>query len=103
MPLGSAEALALAGRTGSGRSTLAAEASRLLGRRAAPTDVEMVRRAGKPIAAVFAEGGEAAFRALLHRRTHHPVAVGARSPPAVARRIVELAARPAPERLLGAG
>ncbi|HET9596716.1 MAG TPA: shikimate kinase [Anaeromyxobacteraceae bacterium] len=64
MPLGSAEALALAGMMGSGKTTVAAELARLLGRRVVSTDAEVVRRAGKPIAAVFAEDGEAAFRAL---------------------------------------
>jgi shikimate kinase len=64
MPLGSAEALALAGMMGSGKSTVADELGRLLRRRVVSTDAEVVRRAGKPIAAVFAEDGEAAFRAL---------------------------------------
>ena len=63
MPLGSAEALALAGMMGSGKSTVAAILGRLLGRRVVSTDAEIVRRAGKPIAAIFAEEGEAAFRA----------------------------------------
>jgi len=177
MPLGSAEALALAGMMGSGKSTVAAELGRLLGRRVVSTDAEVVRRAGKPIAALFAEDGEPAFRALeravvaslsgplvvdlgggafcdpagaarllgtarvvfldvpaeeaarrlaggpgagarplldrwrallsrrlpLYRRAHHTVEVGALSPPAVARRIVGLLARPAPERLLEGG
>ncbi|SRR6266536_2605899 len=64
MPLASAEALALAGMMGSGKSTVAAILGRLLGRRVVSTDAELVRRAGKPIAAVFAEDGEAAFRTL---------------------------------------
>lgn len=64
MPLGSAEALALAGMMGSGKSTVAAELGRLFRRRVVSTDAEVVRRAGKPIAAIFAEDGEAAFRAL---------------------------------------
>jgi shikimate kinase len=64
MPLGSAEALALTGMMGAGKSTVARELGRLLGRRVVSTDAEVVRRAGKPIAAVFAEDGEPAFRAL---------------------------------------
>ncbi len=64
MPLGSDEALALAGMMGSGKSTVAAELCLLLGRRVVSTDAEVVRRAGKPIAAIFAEDGEAAFRVL---------------------------------------
>jgi shikimate kinase len=173
MPLGSDEALALAGMMGSGKSTAAAELSRPLGRRVVSTDAEVVRRAGKPEAAVFGEHGEAAFRALeravvasltgplvdlagggfrdpasaarllatarvgfldvrpevaarriaaepgvgarpplgrwsgllarrlpLYRRAHHTVEVGALSPQAAARRIVELVTRREPERLL---
>jgi shikimate kinase len=64
MPLGSAEALALAGMMGSGKSTVAAALSRLLGRRVVGTDAEVERRAGKPIARIFAEDGEPAFREL---------------------------------------
>jgi shikimate kinase len=64
MPLGSGEALALAGMMGSGKSTVASVLGRLLGRRVVSSDAEIVRRAGKPIAAIFAEDGEAAFRAL---------------------------------------
>jgi shikimate kinase len=64
MPLGSAEALALAGMMGSGKSTVAAHLGLLLGRRVVCTDDEIVRRAGKPVARIFSEDGEPAFRAL---------------------------------------
>lgn len=64
MPLGSAETLALAGMMGSGKSTVAPLLARWLGRRLFRLDDEIVRRAGKPIAAVFAEDGEGRFRAL---------------------------------------
>ncbi len=64
MPLGSAELLALAGMMGSGKSAVARELSRLTGRAVISLDDEIVRRAGKPIAAIFAEEGEQAFRAL---------------------------------------
>jgi shikimate kinase len=64
MRLGSAEALALAGMMGSGKSTVAAHLARLLGRRVVSTDAEIVRRAGKPIERIFADDGEPAFRAL---------------------------------------
>jgi shikimate kinase len=64
MPLGSAETLALAGMMGSGKSTVADLLGRLLGRRVVHVDAGVVRAAGKPIARIFAEDGEAAFRAL---------------------------------------
>ncbi len=64
MPIGSAETLALAGMMGSGKSTVAAHLGRLLGRRVVSLDAEIARAAGKPIPAIFADDGEAAFRAL---------------------------------------
>jgi shikimate kinase len=64
MPLGPAETVSLAGMMGSGKSTVARELARLLGRRFVDTDVEVERRARRPVAAIFAERGEAAFRAL---------------------------------------
>jgi shikimate kinase len=64
MPLGSAETVSLAGMMGSGKSTAARELARLLGRRLVDTDAEVERRAGRPVAAIFEERGEAAFRAL---------------------------------------
>jgi shikimate kinase len=69
MPRASADplagrAVALTGMMGSGKSSVAAELGRLLGRRVVSTDAEVVARAGKPIARIFAEEGEPAFRAL---------------------------------------
>jgi shikimate kinase len=64
MPLGSAETLALAGMMGSGKSTVADVLGRLLGRRVVHVDAEIARAAGKPIAAIFSDDGEARFRAL---------------------------------------
>jgi shikimate kinase len=64
MPLGSAETLALAGMMGCGKSTVAPLLARWLGRRLFRLDDEIVARAGKPIAAVFADEGEGRFRAL---------------------------------------
>ncbi|ABS24425.1 shikimate kinase [Anaeromyxobacter sp. Fw109-5] len=64
MPLASAETLALAGMMGSGKSTVARHLGRLLGRRVVHLDEEIVRAAGKPIPAIFAEDGEPRFRAL---------------------------------------
>jgi len=64
MPLGSAETISLAGMMGSGKSTVARELARLLGRRLVDTDAEVERRARRPVAALFAERGEPHFRAL---------------------------------------
>jgi len=64
MPLGSAELLALTGMMGSGKSAVARELSRATGRTVISLDEEIARRAGKTIPAIFAEGGEPAFRAL---------------------------------------
>ncbi len=64
MPLGSAETVSLAGMMGSGKSTVARELARLLGRRFVDTDAEVERLARRPVAAIFSERGEAAFRAL---------------------------------------
>jgi shikimate kinase len=49
---------------GSGKSSVAARLGRMLVRRVVSTDAEVVRRAGKPIARIFAEDGEPAFRAM---------------------------------------
>jgi shikimate kinase len=67
MPLGSAETVALAGMMGSGKSTVAAHLGRLLRRRVVRLDDAIAVAAGKPIPAIFAEDGEAAFRALERR------------------------------------
>jgi shikimate kinase len=67
MPLGSAETLALAGMMGSGKSTVAAILGRLLRRRVVRLDDEIAHAAGKTVAAVFAEDGEPAFRAMERR------------------------------------
>ena len=64
MALGSAETVSLAGMMGSGKSTVARELARLLSRRVVDTDLEVERRAGRPVAAIFEERGEPAFRAL---------------------------------------
>jgi shikimate kinase len=64
MALGSAETVSLAGMMGSGKSTVARELARLLGRRLVDTDAEVERRAGRPVAAIFEQRGEPAFRDL---------------------------------------
>ena len=65
MPRGSVDRpVALTGMMGAGKSTVAAHLARLLGRGVVCSDAEVERRAGKPIARIFAEDGEPAFRAL---------------------------------------
>jgi shikimate kinase len=64
MPPGSAELVALAGMMGAGKSTVAREVGRLLGRRVVSLDAIVAARAGKTIPRIFAEDGEPAFRAL---------------------------------------
>jgi shikimate kinase len=64
MPLASGETLAVTGMMGSGKTSAARILGRLLGRRVIHLDDEIARGAGKPIPAIFAEDGEAHFRAL---------------------------------------
>jgi shikimate kinase / 3-dehydroquinate synthase len=52
---------------GAGKSTLAGRLAERLGWRAADSDAEIERQAGKPVARIFAEDGEAAFRELEER------------------------------------
>lgn len=67
MPLASTEALALAGMMGSGKSTVARRLGLLLGRRVVSTDERVEALARKPLARIFTEDGECAFRALERR------------------------------------
>jgi shikimate kinase len=84
MPPGSAEgparaaSLALCGMMGSGKSTVARILSRLTGLPLVSTDARVEALAGKPIARIFAEEGEPAFRARERQ------AVGMLRPPLVA-------------------
>ena len=64
MPLGSADVLSLTGMMGSGKSATARELSRLTGRRIYSVDAEVSRRAGKTVAEIFAQDGEARFREM---------------------------------------
>lgn len=56
--------IALIGMPGAGKSTVGAHMARLLSRPFADIDEAIPREAGKPIAAIFAEEGEDAFRAI---------------------------------------
>ena len=58
-----ASKLVIVGFMGAGKSTAAAAAARALGLAAVDLDAELERRLGKPIAQVFDEQGESAFRA----------------------------------------
>jgi shikimate kinase len=57
----------LCGAPGSGKSTIGRALARRLGRPFADVDQLVIERAGKPIAAIFADDGEPAFRALEAR------------------------------------
>ena len=61
MPL---QRIALIGYRGTGKTTVARQLAALLGWDWVDADVEVELRAGKSIAAIFADGGEAAFRDL---------------------------------------
>jgi shikimate kinase len=63
MPLGSGELLALTGMMGAGKSTVARLLAARLGRQVVSTDAMLEARFGKPVARIFAEDGEPAFRA----------------------------------------
>ena len=56
--------LYLVGFMGTGKSTVGRQVAQRLGMNAIDSDHEIERRAGMPIAQLFAEQGEAAFRAL---------------------------------------
>ena len=56
--------IVLIGMPGCGKSTVAAALQTHLGRRAVDADEEIVKEAGCSIPQIFAEGGEAAFRAI---------------------------------------
>lgn len=58
------ENIILVGMPGCGKSTIAALLSDKLGRKSVDADAEIVKLAGKPIPAIFAEDGEEKFRAL---------------------------------------
>jgi len=61
--------IVLIGMPGSGKSTVGAELARLTGRQAVDLDEEVVRQAGRSIPLIFAEAGEAGFRAMERAET----------------------------------
>lgn len=61
--------IVIIGMPGSGKSSVAELISRKTGRKFVNIDTEVVIRAGKPIPAIFAEDGEAAFRAIEREET----------------------------------
>ena len=63
---GEALNLILIGMPGSGKSRIGETLARRMGRPFVDLDDEIVKRAGKPIPEIFADDGEAAFRALEH-------------------------------------
>ncbi|MBN1661149.1 MAG: 3-dehydroquinate synthase [Anaerolineae bacterium] len=73
----------LTGFMGTGKTATGREVARQLGRRFVDVDAEIEARAGKPVARIFAEEGEAAFRRLeaqvcadLSRETELVIATG---------------------------
>ena len=70
----SGDRIYLAGLSGAGKSTVASLAARWLGARADDVDAEVERAAGRSVAALWAEGGEAAFRAAERRAVEEIVA-----------------------------
>jgi shikimate kinase len=62
--LSAAPKVILTGFMATGKSSVGRSVAARLGRRFIDTDYEIVARAGKPIARIFAEDGEAAFRHL---------------------------------------
>lgn len=60
----SVENIVLIGMPGCGKSSVGRVLAEMTGRPLVDTDREIVRRTGKPVADIFAQEGEAAFRAL---------------------------------------
>jgi len=77
------ENLVITGFSGTGKSAVAGEVARSLGWDAVDTDDEIAERAGKPIAEIFSEDGEARFREMEReevaracRRSRTVIAIG---------------------------
>ncbi len=65
--IGAAQHLVLVGLMGVGKTTVARELGRRLGRRVVDTDEAIEHATGRTVRAIFAEDGEPAFRALETR------------------------------------
>ena len=63
--------LYLVGFMGTGKSTVGRQVAKQLGFQFLDSDHEIERQQGKPVAAIFAEQGEAAFRALEREFVEH--------------------------------
>ncbi len=63
------ERIVLAGFSGTGKSTVSKLLAARLGWTAIDVDIEIERASGKPIPIMFAEEGEAAFRAIERQQT----------------------------------
>lgn len=70
----------LVGLMGAGKSTVARHLARLCGRTAVDLDEQIVRRAGRTAAELFAESGEAGFREIEALATCDIAALALRSP-----------------------
>ena len=68
--------LILVGLPGAGKSTVGQRVAERLARPFLDFDVELTRREGKPVAAIFAEDGEPHFRALERALTRELALVG---------------------------
>ncbi len=61
--------IVLVGLPGAGKTTVGRQVAQALGRRFIDLDVEIERRSGRSVGAIFAGDGEAAFRRLEHEAT----------------------------------
>lgn len=68
--------LILVGLPGAGKSTVGKRVAERLARPFLDFDIELARREGKPVSAIFAEDGEPHFRALEHTLTREVAAAG---------------------------
>ena len=67
----SAQNIVLIGMPGSGKTTIGTALAALTGRTAVDLDEQIIKLAGKTIPQIFAESGEAAFRAMEREQAEH--------------------------------